>query len=294
MSQDLQYAIDAVSLGSLYALLALGIGFIFGVGRIVNFAHGDFIMVSAYILLIVSAWAWPLAIVLVVAATVALALLVERLAFRPARKGDATTLLAVSLAVSLIVQSAALLLAGSRARTLDFGGWLTKPETILGLRVARLDVLTIATTAALLIGLAVFLRKTLLGVQLRAAAEDLPMARLLGVRANRVVAAAFGLSGMLAAVAGILIATQSGSLTPTLGVQPVLIAFTATVIGGLGSLSGSVAGGFVLGVLTVVLQVTLPDSAAAYRDSFVFALVIAILLLRPSGLVRATTTSERI
>jgi branched-chain amino acid transport system permease protein len=144
-----------------------------------------------------------------------------------------------------------------------------------------------------LIGLTVFLRRTPVGVQIRAAAEDFSMARMLGVRANVVVATAFAVSGLLAAVAGIFIATQSGALTPELGVQPVLIAFTATIIGGLGSLYGSALGGFVLGVFTAVLQVVLPDGAAPYRDSIVFGLVILILLVRPTGLI-ATPTAERV
>jgi branched-chain amino acid transport system permease protein len=293
MTNTLQHAIDAISLGSLYALLALGIGFIFGVARIVNFSHGDFIMVSAYIMVLVAAWAWPLVIVAAVAAGVGVALLTERLAFRPARSSSPSTLLAISLAVSILIQHAVLSIAGSRARTLDFGQFLTQPVTVGGVRVGRLDLVIIGVTAALLIGLTLFLRRTLLGVQIRAAAEDFSMARMLGVRANYIVATAFALSGMLAAIAGIFIATQSGSLTPALGVQPVLIAFTATVIGGLGSLAGSALGGFVLGVFTAVLQAVLPDGAEAYRDSIVFSLVILILLARPSGLI-ATTSAERV
>jgi branched-chain amino acid transport system permease protein len=221
------------------------------------------------------------------------ALLTERLAFRPARSSSPSTLLAISLAVSILIQHAVLSIAGSRARTLDFGQFLTQPVTVGGVRVGRLDLVIIGVTAALLIGLTIFLRRTLLGVQIRAAAEDFSMARMLGVRANYIVATAFALSGMLAAIAGIFIATQSGSLTPALGVQPVLIAFTATVIGGLGSLAGSALGGFVLGVFTAVLQVVLPDGAEAYRDSIVFSLVILILLARPSGLI-ATTSAERV
>lgn len=294
MTQTLQYCIDAISLGSLYALLALGIGFIFGVARVVNFAHGEFIMVAAYVLLIVASWAWPLAILVVALATMFLAVASERLIFRPARGSDPSTLLALSLGLSLLLQNIVLLIAGSRAKTLNFGSWLTKPAEIFGLRIARLDIVTIVVTVALLVGLGAFLRRTLIGLQLRAASEDFSMARLLGVRANRVVATAFALSGLLAAISGVLIASQSGSLTPTIGITPVLIAFTATVIGGMGSLSGSIVGGFVLGTFTVFLQVVLPESAIPYRESMVFAGVIAILLFRPGGIIPATNAAERI
>ncbi len=294
MKEVIQYAIDAISLGSLYALLALGIGFIFGVARVVNFAQGSFIMIAGYVLLIVASWVWPLAVLAVAAATVFLAVSSERLVFRPARGAAPTTLLALSLGLSLFLQNAVVLIAGNRARTFSFGNWLTNPVELLGLRVARLDLVTIVVTVALLVGLVAFLRRTIVGVQLRAAAEDISMARLLGVRADRVVAIAFAISGMLAAVAGILIASQSGSLTPTIGVEPVIIAFTATVIGGMGNLVGSVVGGFLLGVTSVVLQVVLPDSAIPYREAILFLMVIGVLLIRPKGIIPATGTAERI
>ena len=146
----------------------------------------------------------------------------------------------------------------------------------------------------LLISFGLFLKKTRLGVQMRAAAEDFPMARLLGVRANTVIAAAFALSGLLAGVAAILLVAQTGTLTPTMGVTPVLVAFVATIIGGLGSLGGAVIGGFALGTLTVTLQAELPLALRAYRDAFVFGGVIAILVFRPNGLLGAKSRVQRV
>jgi branched-chain amino acid transport system permease protein len=139
-----------------------------------------------------------------------------------------------------------------------------------------------------------FLRKASLGVQMRAAAEDFEVARLLGVRANRVIAAAFALSGLLAGVASILLVGTTGSVTPTMGVTPVLIAFIATVMGGMGSLIGAVIGGFVLGALTVVLQIALPLQLRGYRDAFAFGTVLLILLVRPQGLIVPETEQSRV
>jgi branched-chain amino acid transport system permease protein len=294
MSSVVQHIMDAVSAGSLYALFALGVAFIFGVARIVNFAHGELIMVASYVVLITVGLAWPLVLVVVVAAIIVLSLVMERIVFRPVRRADAVSVLVMAFSLSVFLQNAALAIAGPRAKSVNFLDALTRPLTIGGLRIPWLDVVTIAVTLVLLAGCAVLLRRSPIGRQLRAAAEDFGMARLVGVRANTVIATAFAVSGTLAAVGGILLTVQTGSLTPGLGLQPVLIAFIATVIGGMGSLVGAVLGGYLLGALTVLLQVTLPDSLTPYRDAFVFGLVILALLVRPQGLVPAPAGVERV
>ena len=148
---------------------------------------------------------------------------------------------------------------------------------------------------AVMVGaLATFLRRSMVGVQMRAAAENFQTARLVGVRSNLVIAVAFALSGLFAGVRAILIVAQSGTVTPTMGAAPVLIAFMATIIGGLGSLYAALFGGFFLGALTVLLQVILPDDLAPYRDAFVYAGVIAVLLIRPQGLIVVRSRMERV
>ena len=148
-------------------------------------------------------------------------------------------------------------------------------------------------TLALLAAVGLFLRRTTLGTQMRAAAEDFRMARVLGIRANTVIASAFALSGLLAGTAAILLTAQTGTASPTMGVNIVLVAFTATILGGMGSLRGAVLGGFSIGVLTVTLQASLPLDLRPYRDAFVFAAVLAVLVVRPQGLLPARATLAR-
>lgn len=300
----LQHLIDALALGSLYALAALGIGLIFGVVRLINFAHGDLIMVGAYALTVpsasiaatlwIGAWPWPLMAFTVVAIVVAVALLTERAAFRPLRNADPATLLISSFAVSYILQNAVRAIYTSNVKGVGIAIELTQAETFWGLRASRLDLLTILTSLALLVALALFLKKTSHGIILRAAAVDFAMARMLGVSADRVIAIGFALSGLLAGIVSLLFVVKVGTLSPTMGVNIVLFAFVATVIGGMGSLAGAVAGGYLVGGVSVLLQAVLPLEVRGARDAFVFLSVIAILLLRPNGLFRGRAARERV
>jgi branched-chain amino acid transport system permease protein len=289
-----QDILAALSLGSLYALMALGIALVFGVMRLVNFAYGELLMIGGYVLLAVNDAPWPAYVALTIAVVCLAAVLMERVAFRPVRNGDPTTMLVTSFAVSIGLQSLAMIVEGSRSKSVDVLPGLSEPLDLLGARVSWHDVVTLTLTIGLVVGFGVFLRKATLGVQLRAAAEDFRMARLLGVRANRVIAASFAASGVFAAVASILLVAQTGALTPTMGLAPALIAFVATVVGGMGSLYGAAIGGALLGVTSVTLQQVLPVSATPYRDAFLFAIVIVILLLRPQGIAGSPALQERI
>jgi branched-chain amino acid transport system permease protein len=295
MTTFFQHVIDVASTGSLYALLALGIALIFGIMRLINFAHGDLIVFAAYTLLLLSgAVPWALVVAAALFVAIALALAMDRVAFRPVRGANPATLLVTSFAVSVFLHNIVLITVGARPRGVGLPAFLGQNFTIGGVEIAKLDVIQIAVTVILLTALALFLRKASLGVQMRAAAEDFEVARLLGVRANRVIAAAFALSGLLAGVASILLVGTTGSVTPTMGVTPVLIAFIATVMGGMGSLIGAVIGGFVLGALTVVLQIALPLQLRGYRDAFAFGTVLLILLVRPQGLIVPETEQSRV
>jgi branched-chain amino acid transport system permease protein len=183
---------------------------------------------------------------------------------------------------------------GSRAKGIALPSWFDKSISIGSLSFSSLDLITVFLVIVLLGGLATFLQRTTVGVQMRAAAENFTTARLVGVKADRVIAVAFVLSGFSAAVAAILLVAQRGTATPTMGTGPVLIAFVATIIGGLGSLYGAAFGGMLLGVLTVLLQVVLPDSLAPYREVFLYAGVLAVLLVRPEGLVVVKALFERV
>jgi branched-chain amino acid transport system permease protein len=295
MSQTIQYIIDGFSLGSLYALFALGIALVFGIMGLINFAHGELIMAGGYTLVVFANPSAALRILLVIVIVIVLALAMERVAFRPIRRADPETMLVTSFAVSFLLQSLAILIFGGLPQSVKpLSGIASQTFDVGGVHVQYLDVLAVATTVAIVIALGVFLGRTAIGVQMRAAAENFTTARLMGVKANTVIATAFALSGFLAAVACMFLVAQTGIVEPSMGLAPVLGAFIATIIGGLGSVPGAVLGGYLLGAITVALQVALPLNLRPYRDAFVFAAVIAILILRPQGLLVARSQYKRV
>jgi branched-chain amino acid transport system permease protein len=300
----IQNAIDAMALGSLFALVALGIGLIFGIMRLINFAHGDFIMLGAYALivpssavtatLLIGAWPTPLLVGAICLFVILIALATERLAFRPLRTAAPSVLLITSFALSFFFEHLVIMIYGGRPKAVNIWAGLAEPIIVAGIRIPRLQLITIAVTIVLLLLLVVFLRRTPMGVAMRAASEDFRMARLLGVRANRVIAAAFAISGLLAAVVSLLYVAQTGVLAYHMGIPLVLFAFVATVVGGMGSLSGAVLGGFIVGVASVFFQVVLPIAWRPNRDVWVYGMVLLILLLRPSGLIKVRSVEERV
>jgi branched-chain amino acid transport system permease protein len=299
-----QHIIDALSLGSLYALAALGIGLIFGVLQLINFAHGDFISFGVYALIVPSTAAvatmllgglpWYLLIVSVAATVVLLALLSEFLVFRWLRTANPATLMISSFAFGYIVQNTLMILYTSRPKAINIWPNLMVNIDLFGLYVPLLQIITLAVTIGLMVGLTLFLKKTSFGIQMRAAAEDFQMARLLGVRANRIISIAFAVSGLLAADISLLFVAQTGITSIQLGVPLMLFGFIATVIGGMGSLVGAVVGGFTVGIMSVMLQILLPVEIRPFRDAVVFIAVIVILVLRPEGLLRVKTSIERV
>ncbi len=297
MSTFIGYIVDAISLGSLDALIALGIGVVFGLMGLVNFAYGDIITLAAYTLVAaIGIFALPfgVAIVLMIAVPIGIALLMERVAFRPVRRADPTTMLITSFALSYTLQNLEILALGARARFVALPDFFSGFIRLGPLQIPNLSLFVIATTLVLLVGLTTFLRQTSLGIQMSAAAADFAMARLLGVKANRIIAAAFGISGLFAAAAAFALVAQLGQVNPTLGLLPVLIGFAGVIIGGLGSLAGATVGGFALGFLTIMLQAVLPESLSPFRDAVLFTLVIAFLLVRPQGLLPGRSFAERV
>lgn len=290
----LQHIFDAASTGGLYALIALGIALVFGVMNLVNFAYGELLMVAGYLIFVTESLPWPVVAAVTVLGVVVVALLMERVAFRPVRTADPTTMLVTSFAVSILLQNVVVWIAGRRPKGVSFGNALAHPVDIVGARVPEVEVVTIALVVILLGGLMVVLKRTQLGIQMRAAAEDFRMTRLMGVKADTVIVAAFAASGALAAVAALLFVVTTGTISPTMGLQPVLIGFVATVIGGMGSLVGAATGGFLLGAVTVALQAGLPLAARGYRDAILYSLVILVLLLRPRGLFATRAMEERV
>jgi branched-chain amino acid transport system permease protein len=294
MTLVVQIVVDALSLGGLYALTALGIGLIFSVMRLANFAHAELITGAAYALFALSGHPLVITVAGAVLVAMALAVLTERAAFRPLRHSDPATLLIASFTVSMFIQKLLVFAVGSRGKTVDPWPALSQPVWIGPAQVSLLKLVTIGATVLLLGGLTLFLRRTRYGLQMRAAAENFTMSRLVGVRADSVILLAFLLSGMLAAVVALLFAAQTGFVQPRLGIPLAITAFVATVIGGLGSLPGAVAGGFLVGIVSTLLQAFLPADLRPFREAFLFVAVILVLLVRPNGLFPARGMRERV
>jgi branched-chain amino acid transport system permease protein len=280
----LQDFIDAVSLGCLYALFALSIAMIYGVARIVNFANGELMTIAGYSLLMTGFIGNVPALLVGLGAPILVALAMERFAFRKILDAPLPTLMVMSLGLSLFIKNLILIVFGSRPLGISFATFLSEPIRVGALHVTALNIVVIATLVVLGGGLMFVLKRSSIGLQLRAAAEDLKVARLVGVRANRVVAASFAISAVMAAAAGIILALQVGTVSYALGGRAVIFGFIASVLGGLGSIAGAALGGFLIGFCTVLAQLILPPNISPFRDAFVFAAVILVLLFRPEGL----------
>jgi branched-chain amino acid transport system permease protein len=294
MGTAVQMLIDAMSLGALYSLLALGIALLFGIMNLINFAYGELLMIGGYALVLLAATAVPVMLLATFVIVIVAALLMDRIAFKPVRSADPTTLLITSFALSYLLQNVAIMVFGSLPRTTGVGSGLNHSFEIAGVAISRLDLTVIGVSAALIAGLVFLIRGTSIGIQMRAAAEDFEMARLLGVNADRVIAVTFAIAGLLAGVAGFFLVARSGSVSPEFGVSAVLIAFIATIVGGLGSLPGAVLAGFSLGIVTVAFQELLPEGLVPYRDAFVFVIVLLTLVLRPQGLLPQRARMARV
>ncbi|MEI6039205.1 MAG: branched-chain amino acid ABC transporter permease [Actinomycetes bacterium] len=289
-----QHLIDSITLGSLYAVMGLSIALVFGIMRLVNFAQGDLVMVGAYGSAFFSHAPWIFTLIIVLVVPIVFALIIERIAFRPVRMASDSTLLVTSFAVSYLLESLVLLFLSATPRGVNLAPALGHPFHVAGLLIPWLDVATVSSTAVLLVGLSWFLSKTRTGVYMRAAAEDFTTARLMGVRANRVIAAAFAISGLLTGVTAYLTVAKTGQVYPAMGVNLLLVAFVATTIGGLGSLSGAVLGGYILGAITIFIRAYFPAQLASFTQAFTYLIVIAILVYRPQGLLSSRANRTRV
>jgi branched-chain amino acid transport system permease protein len=294
---NLEFIINTLSLGSLYAMLALGLVIVYGILKLVNFAYGELIMVGGYTMYLLTFYTpvpWLGVVILAVAAAMLTSLFTELVAFRPVREKSLTAMLITSFAVSTLLQNGALLIISPRARAVTLPEIFQTSVMIAGTSVPWRNILTILTCILTLTLLTLLLRRTVLGIALRAAADNFTMTRMLGVPANTVISTAFAISGIMAGIVSIFWIGRSGSVTPTLGAPPLLVAFVATVIGGMNSLTGAVVGGFVYAIIISLLGVILPPGLVEFREAFMFAFVILILVFRPEGLIRSKTSVERI
>lgn len=287
MGELIQQLVNGLALGGTYALLALGLAIVFSILGLVNFAHGEILALSGYAMYGLDLLGAPFALLVLggLAAGVLTAVAMERFAFRPVRHASPTTMLLTSFGLSIAIQSALASFVSARGRSVPRPDWITSSVELLGIRLQIDQLLTIGVTAAALVVLALVFKRTTIGIAMRAATQDFDATRLMGIRANVVIATAFAISGALAAIAAVLLVAHTGSVTPTMGFLPVLSAFVACVIGGIGTLSGAVVGGFTIGLAEVLLRAYLPSGIADYANGALFALVALLLLTRPHGLL---------
>jgi branched-chain amino acid transport system permease protein len=289
-----QNLIDALALGSLYALIALGVTLVYSVMDMMNFAHGEFIMLSAYALFVLAGLPFGVAMAGALLTGVLIAIAAERIAFRPVRGADLSAQLVTSLAVATILQNVVTAAVDARPKSVATPAFISETTQLGSLSVPNLEFLTVGLTVVVLAGLGWLLYRTHAGLAMRAAAENFEMARLLGVRADRVIALSFAVSGALAAAVGVLLVMQTGQVSPTMGLTPVLVGFVAVTIGGFGKMLGAVLGGVLLGIVSSLLGAYLPATLAPFRDAIVFSLPVAILVFRPHGLLGAATGEARV
>ncbi len=289
----LQQLVNALSLGAIYALFALGLAVVFSVLGLLNFAYGELVTVSGYAMLLLARrdlpfWAMVLGAVPV---AIAISMAMEFVAFRPLRRASPVVRLFSSFALAVIIQNLIRQLISPRPQGVPVPEFFNDAVRLGGVRIGVLPLLTAVIGGACLVGLSVFLKRSRAGLAMRAASQDFVVSRLVGVRADRVISLAFAISGALAGIAGVLWVSRRTSVSPTMGFGPVLKAFVATVLGGLGNLSGAVLGGFFLGALEIVLEVALPAAWRPFLDAIALSVVVCVLYFRPQGILGGTELS---
>jgi branched-chain amino acid transport system permease protein len=299
---DAQTIVDALGIGSVYALMAVGIGLVFGVLRLVNFAYGQLIMAGALTLAYASREGWPtwVAIVACFAVVIGLSLLMELAVFRPLRTESPAVMLVATFAVSFLLQSIALLavlkIQGQLGMPASVVARLSQAVTIAGVDVRKVTIVSLVVAVLALGALALLLEKTTVGLQMRAAATDFTTARLLGISANRVIGFAVLLAGVIAAIVAVLLTARTPYVQSDFALHDMIYVLVGVVVGGIDRLWTATLGGFTIGFASGIIYGALPTDQTAYLPSVLFALVIVVLLVRPAGLFapRGTTTVERV
>ena len=279
----LAYLISGISLGSVYAIIALGYTMVYGIAKMLNFAHGDVIMVGGYISLLAMTnlgLPWPIAVLLAMLVCTVLGVVIEGLAYRPLRSAPSLAVLITAIGVSYFLQNAAQLLWGASPRS--YTPIISGSLSLGSLSISYVSLLTIAMCIIIMAGLTAFTSKSKMGKAMRACSEDKGAAQLMGINVNRTISLTFAIGSALAAIAGVLLCSFNTSLMPTTGSMPGIKAFTAAVFGGIGSIPGAFLGGILLGVIEALAKAYISTQLA---NSIVFAVLIIMLLVRPAGLL---------
>jgi branched-chain amino acid transport system permease protein len=293
---DWQVLADATALGAVYALMAVGIGLVFGVLRLVNFAYGQLVMAGAFALALASQWGWPqwAGIVLCFAVVLVLSMLMDRLVFRPLRGHSPAVMLVATFAVAFLLQSIALLWFGPLGKIATSLAYLNRPVTISHVDIRKITIVAVVVAALCLVALALLLERTTVGLHMRASSMDFQTARMLGVRANRVIGMAVLVSGALAAVVSIMLTVQTPLVTPDFALRDTIIVLAGVVLGGMNRPIPATLGGFAIGFASGLLGGALPTNQSQYLPTFLFAAVILVLLVRPGGVFARVNAVERV
>jgi branched-chain amino acid transport system permease protein len=286
METFISYIVNVISLGGTYALLALGLAVVFSVLGLINFAHGELMTLTGYVLLagILMGQPFWLAVLIAVIAGGVSAALMEFAAFRPVRNASGATLLMTSFAVSMLLQVIFQNGISPRGQAVPVPAWLTTSISVGVSQISKVQIMSITVGLVALIFLKFFFDRSYWGWAIKAAANDFEIVGLMGIKASRLITFAFLLSGLLAGIAGVLWVIQRGSVDPLMGFKPVLAAFIVAVIGGLGSLTGAVFGGFILSSIEIALQTWLPANVMPYREAITYTIVVLILSVFPNGI----------
>ena len=283
-----QQLLNGIILGSMYALVAVGFSMIYGIINLINFAHGDIVMIGAFSTLgLLGILGLPLWIVApgVIAVGAMSGLIVERFAFRPMRGAPQVTGFIASLGVSIMIQNLGILILTAQPRNFSFPEFMQTSVSFWELQVRVVDISIILAAPILVAVLLLIVYRTRVGTAMRATAENLDVARLMGVNINRTIAVTFALGSALAGISGLMWGGKFGQIDPLMGFLPGLKSFVAAVIGGVGSIPGAILGGYLLGMSEVMFVGLLPPIYSSYRDAFVFGTLILILLVLPNGIL---------
>ncbi|AEB06718.1 amino acid/amide ABC transporter membrane protein 1, HAAT family [Coriobacterium glomerans PW2] len=285
MSAFSQYLLGGISLGSVYAIIALGYTMVYGIAKMLNFAHGDIIMVGAYVSFSATTYlgapGW-VSYLMAIALCAVLGMLIEGLAYRPLRHAAPLAVLITAIGVSYFLQNSAQLIWGAAPKHFTSLASVPVLTHLTGLPISEVSLITVFTCVAIMIGLMWFISRTRTGKAMRACSQDAQAAQLMGINVNRTISTTFAIGSALAAIAGVLLCSYSPVLQPTTGSMPGIKAFTAAVFGGIGSLPGAFIGGILLGVVEALAKAYLSSSLA---NSIVFGVLIIVLLVRPAGLL---------
>ena len=285
MTVFIQYLVNGLSMGSVYAIIALGYTMVYGIAKMLNFAHGDVIMVGAYVSFCATSYlglpGWASVIISCAACTV-LGVLIEGLAYKPLRQAGPLAVLITAIGVSYFLQNAAQLLWGATPKNFTSLITFPVPEFLAQYNVSAVSLVTIVSCLVIMAGLMYFTGQTKMGKAMRAVSEDKAAAQLMGINVNRTISMTFAIGSALAAIAGVLLCSYSPVLQPTTGSMPGIKAFTAAVFGGIGSIPGAFVGGILIGIIEAMAQAYISTSLA---NSIVFAVLIVVLLVKPAGLL---------